>query len=47
MNLLQSFSLYELLESGQYLMFGLNIFHSEEKDWARHTMRQCPLQRKC
>ena len=26
--------------------FGLNIFYSEEKDWARHTTRQCPLQRK-
>ena len=25
---------------------GLNIFYSEEKDWARHTTRQCPLQRK-
>ena len=24
---------------------GLNIFYSEEKDWARHTTRQCPLQR--
>ena len=24
--------------------FGLNIFYSEEKDWARHTTRQCPLQ---
>ena len=23
---------------------GLNIFYSEEKDWARHTTRQCPLQ---
>ena len=23
---------------------GLNIFYSEEKDWARHTKRQCPLQ---
>ena len=22
---------------------GLNIFYSEEKDWARHTTRQCPL----
>ena len=26
--------------------FGLNIFYSEEKDWAWHTTRQCPLQRK-
>ena len=25
---------------------GLNIFYSEEKDWARHITRQCPLQRK-
>ena len=25
-------------------MFGLNIFYSEEKDWARDTTRQCPLQ---
>ena len=23
---------------------GLNIFYSEEKDWAWHTTRQCPLQ---
>ena len=23
---------------------GLNMFYSEEKDWARHTTRQCPLQ---
>ena len=21
----------------------LNIFYSEEMDWARHTMQQCPL----
>ena len=27
-------------------LFGLNIFYSEEKNWARHTTRQCPLQRK-
>ena len=24
--------------------FSLNIFYSEEKDWAWHTTRQCPLQ---
>ena len=24
-------------------IIGLNIFYSEEKDWARHTTRQCPL----
>ena len=24
--------------------FGLNIFYSEEKDWVRHSTRQCPLQ---
>ena len=24
--------------------FGLNMFYSEEKDWARHTTQQCPLQ---
>ena len=24
------------------LMFGLNIFYSEEMDWAWHWMRQCP-----
>ena len=28
------------------IRFGLNIFYSEEKDWARHSTRQCPLQRK-
>ena len=22
---------------------GLNIFYSEEMDWAWHTMQQCPL----
>ena len=26
------------------LKVGLNIFYSEEKDWTRHKMRQCPLQ---
>ena len=31
---------------GKENSFGLNIFYSEEKDWARHTTRQCPLQRK-
>ena len=25
---------------------GLNIFYSIEQDWARHTTRQCPLQKK-
>ena len=23
----------------------LNIFYSEEMDWARHTTRQCPLKK--
>ena len=23
-------------------MIGLNIFYSEEKDWAWHTTQQCP-----
>ena len=27
-----------------HIAFGLHIFCSEEKDWARHTARQCPLQ---
>ena len=26
------------------VVLGLNIFYSEEKDWALHTTRQCPLQ---
>ena len=26
-------------------IFGLNIFYSEEMDWAWHTTRQCPLQK--
>ena len=26
------------------LSIGLNIFYLEEKDWARHTTRHCPLQ---
>ena len=31
-------------ESELRLSIGLNIFYSEEKDWARHTTQQCPLQ---
>ena len=28
----------------QHVQIGLNIFYSEEKDWTRHSTRQCPLQ---
>ena len=31
--------------SAEISFVGLNIFYSEEKDWARHTTRQCPLQK--
>ena len=32
------------LDRSRWVTFGLNIFYSEEKDWARNTTRQCPLQ---
>ena len=34
---------FELRSIYQWCCIGLNIFYLDEKDWAQHTTRQCPV----
>ena len=45
--LLRAYILFAILVWFGLVLLGLNIFYSEDNDWARHTKQQCPSPEWC